>query len=68
MKFRYAAVLAGLLFCASAAQAQQDPKAKAILDGMSAKYKSLKAFKATFQQTLENPLNKIKETIEGDII
>ena len=67
MTIRTLSVLAALLFTAPAVQAQQDPKAGKILDEMSAKYKALKAFKATFQQTLENPMNKIKETIEGDI-
>lgn len=67
MTTRYLSVLAGLLLSASVAHAQQDPKAGKILDEMSAKYKSLKAFKASFQQTLENPMNKIKETMEGDI-
>lgn len=65
---RYATLLVGLLLTVFTAQAQQDPKAGKILDEMSAKYKALKAFKASFQQTLENPLNKIKETIEGDIV
>ncbi len=67
MTLRYVSLLAGFLLTAATAQAQQDPKAGKILDEMSAKYKSLKAFKASFQQTLENPLNKIKETMEGDI-
>jgi len=64
---RYTALLVGLLFSTFVAHAQQDPKAAKILDEMSAKYKALKAFKASFQQTLENPMNKIKETMEGDI-
>ena len=65
---RFFSVLVGLLLTTAAAHAQQDPKAGKILNEMSAKYKALKAFRASFQQTLENPLNKIKETIEGDII
>ncbi len=67
MTIRTLSVLAGLLLTTSVAHAQQDPKAGKILDEMSAKYKALKAFKASFQQTLENPLNKIRETMEGDI-
>ena len=67
MTIRTFTVLTALLFSAFAAQAQKDPKAGKVLDEMSAKYKALKAFKASFQQTLENPLNKIKETMEGDI-
>jgi outer membrane lipoprotein carrier protein len=68
MTHRFFSVLAGLLLSASVTHAQQDPKAGKILDEMSAKYKALKGFKANFQQTLENPSNKIKETIEGDIV
>ena len=67
MTIRTFTVLTALLFSVFVAQAQQDPKAGKVLDEMSAKYKALKAFKASFQQTLENPLNKIKETMEGDI-
>ncbi|MHA6248909.1 LolA family protein [Pontibacter sp. CAU 1760] len=50
------------------AQAQQDPKAGTILNGMSQKYKSMKAFKADFAQTLENPSAKVKETMNGNIL
>ena len=52
---------------ASLAQAQQDPKAEKILEAMTRKYQSLKVFSATFNQTLENPKNKIKETMQGEI-
>jgi outer membrane lipoprotein carrier protein len=51
----------------SAAQAQQDPKAGKILEAMTQKYQSLKVFSAGFTQTLENPKNKIKETMQGEI-
>lgn len=47
--------------------AQQDPKAGKILDQMSAKYQALKAYNATFTQTLESPGLKGKENINGDI-
>jgi outer membrane lipoprotein carrier protein len=47
--------------------AQQDPKARQILDAMSKKYQAMKAFRATFVQTLENTSAKIKENMEGDI-
>ena len=59
-----------LLVLASFSQlafAQKDPKAEEILDAMSRKYQSMKAFNALFTQTLENSSNKIKETIQGDI-
>lgn len=51
----------------SFAQAQQDPKAEKILEAMTKKYQSLKVFSASFNQTLENPKNKIKETLQGEI-
>ena len=50
------------------AAAQQDPKAGKILDQMSSKYQALKAFQATFTQTLENPGNKVKQKLNGDIV
>ncbi|OON70147.1 LolA family protein [Hymenobacter sp. CRA2] len=50
------------------ALAQQDPKAGKILDQMSAKYQGMKAFKASFTQTLENQTAKVKENMSGDII
>lgn len=49
------------------ARAQQDPKAEKVLEAMTKKYQSLKVFSAAFTQTLENPKNKIKETMQGDI-
>ena len=50
------------------AAAQQDPKAAKILDAMSAKYQAMKAFSATFTQTLENPSAKVKQNMSGDIL
>jgi len=47
--------------------AQYDPKAAAILDAMSSKYKSMPSFKAKFVYTLEAP-NNVKETAEGEIV
>ena len=49
------------------AAAQQDPKAGKILDQMSAKYQALKAYQASFTQTLENPAAKVKQNLSGDI-
>src|SRR5688572_24571011 len=46
---------------------QHDPKALKVLDAMSKKYQTMKAFRANFVQTLENPAAKIKENMEGDI-
>ncbi|KAA9339657.1 outer membrane lipoprotein carrier protein LolA [Hymenobacter busanensis] len=62
------ALLALSATLAHAAPAQQDPKAAKILDQMSAKYQAMKAFKASFTQTLENQTAKVKENISGDII
>ena len=69
MKSVFRSLLTSLLLATAPllAQAQQDPKAGKVLNEMSAKYKALKAFRASFQQTLENPLNKIRETMSGDI-
>ncbi len=56
------------LMLVNLAHAQKDPQAEKILNQMSQKYKSLKAFKTTFTQTLENPSAKVEETMEGDIL
>lgn len=49
------------------ANAQQDPKAKAILDDLSAKTKSYSTIKADFNYTLENKAEGINETQSGTI-
>jgi outer membrane lipoprotein carrier protein len=67
MKRALSLLLAVFMFV-NLANAQQDPKAGKILDQMSQKYRSMKGFKATFAQTLENPSAKVKETMEGDIL
>lgn len=43
-----------LLFLAFGAAAQKDPKAKAVLDGMSQKYQSMKGFTASFDYTFQD--------------
>jgi outer membrane lipoprotein-sorting protein len=43
-----------LLFLAFEAAAQKDPKAKAVLDGMSQKYQSMKGFTASFDYTFQD--------------
>jgi outer membrane lipoprotein carrier protein len=45
----------------------KDPQALEILDKMSAKYKEMSGFKATFSYTLESPSSKINENYDGDI-
>ncbi|HEX8546864.1 MAG TPA: outer membrane lipoprotein carrier protein LolA [Cytophagaceae bacterium] len=48
--------------------AQYDPKALAILDAMSKKYKSIPSFKAKFVYSLESPASGVNESSEGEII
>lgn len=48
--------------------AQNDPKALAILDAMSNRYKTMPAFKAKFTYSLESPAAGVNETQEGEII
>ena len=47
------------------AQAQYDPEAKAVLDAMSAKYKNLPAFTASFSMRIETA--GVSDTINGNI-
>lgn len=56
------------LLISSSVFAQVDKKAKDILSGVSAKYKSMKSMKIDFSYTLENPTAKIKETQTGSIL
>lgn len=48
--------------------AQNDPKAKEILDQMSTKYSNIPGFTATFTQTLENKMEDITDTFKGEIV
>lgn len=64
-RLKYLAVI--LAAAISTAQAQNDPKAGEVLDAMSAKYKAIPAFKASFAYSLENPGSGIKENTSGDI-
>lgn len=52
---------------ASSANAQTDPKAKAILAEVSKKYKSYDVVKTDFSFTLNNPQAKVKETQSGTL-
>ncbi|MDX5420955.1 MAG: outer membrane lipoprotein carrier protein LolA [Hymenobacteraceae bacterium] len=61
-------LLLAVLMMVNLAHAQQDPKAGKILNEMSQKYRTMKAFKADFAQTLENPSAKVKETMQGSIL
>ncbi len=44
-----------------------DPNAKALLDAVSKKYKSLSSVKASFKLMIENTANKVKETKTGTL-
>lgn len=47
---------------------QYDAKAKEILDGMSAKYKSIPSFKAGLSHTLINETEQLNEEFKGEIV
>jgi outer membrane lipoprotein-sorting protein len=49
-------------------QAQQDPKAKTILDAVNQKYKSMKAFRAYFVYNMLSPNSGVNESFEGNIV
>jgi outer membrane lipoprotein carrier protein len=55
------------LIISQLAFSQYDPEAKAVLDGMSAKYRNVPAFSANFEQTLINESADINESMEGAI-
>lgn len=60
-------LLFAITILSQGAFAQYDPEAKAILDAMSAKYKKVLAFSASFSQKIENQSAGIDESIEGEI-
>lgn len=55
------------LFMVHLCYAQYDQKALDVLNAMSAKYKSIPAFKAKFTYTLSNDQEQLNEEFEGDI-
>ncbi|MDQ3192703.1 MAG: outer membrane lipoprotein carrier protein LolA [Bacteroidota bacterium] len=67
MKKLITVIVAFIALGAYNATAQDDAKAKAILDELSAKTKSYSNIKATFSYNLSNPDAKIDETQEGTI-
>jgi outer membrane lipoprotein carrier protein len=56
-----------ILTMSSLVTAQQDPKAKEILDAMSAKYKTLSSFQANLAYTMINVTEGIDEAFKGRI-
>lgn len=67
MKKLFSTLLLIMMFV-NLVSAQQDPKASQILNAMSQKYRSMKAFKATFAQTVENSSASVKESVNGNIL
>ena len=55
------------LFSFASAHAQYDQNALVVLDAMSARYKNIEAFKASFAQQLTNESAGIEETLTGQI-
>ena len=60
-------LLGTILFIAIFSQAQQDPKAKSILDEVSTKTKTFKTISADFSFSMENKEMEINEKNEGSI-
>ncbi len=64
-KFVY--VVAALLFAMNL-MAQQDPKAKEVLDKLSQTTKSYKSIQIEFSFTLENKKSNVNQTNEGEVV
>ena len=60
-------VAAIILTMSNIVLAQQDPKAKEILDAMSNKYKSISSFQADLAYTMTNKAESIDESYKGKI-
>ncbi len=60
-------LLVMLLGLSTVTMAQKDPKAKAVLDGVSQKYKSLKGLKAEFDFTYSNSKDGSNSSQSGEI-
>lgn len=56
------------LFMITGLMAQQDPRAKEILDKLSETTRSYKTIQIEFSFTLENKKNKVAQTNEGEIV
>jgi len=65
MKSAFSILFAALI---STGFAQYDPKALAILDAMSAKYKSISSFEAQISYILSNVKDNVKEEFKGKIM
>ncbi len=60
-------IAAVLMGCTLGVHAQQDPKAREILDAMSAKYQSIPSFQADLAYTMTNKVESINESFNGKI-
>ncbi len=67
MKILYSLILV-LFFTVQAVLAQKDPKALEVLNAMSDKYKSIPAYKANFEYTLNNANEGVNENMQGEIV
>ena len=65
--YRNFLVFALILTTINMVQAQQDPKAREILDAMSNKYKSINSFQADLSYTMTNKTEGINESYKGKI-
>jgi outer membrane lipoprotein-sorting protein len=63
----YISLLISCLSLQSFAQAKNDPEAKAILDGVSAKFKTFKSVQANFSYKVENAAGKALSSKTGSI-
>src|SRR5688572_3061734 len=68
MKKLYFLAFATVFTTFSFAQAKNDPAAKAILDAVSAKFKTFKTVQATFTYKVENAAGKALSTKTGTIL
>ncbi len=68
MKNLYLTILAGALSVASIGQAKNDPEAKAVLDAVSAKFKTFTTVQAGFTYKVENASGKVLSTKTGTIL
>ncbi len=56
-----------LMVCTGLAKAQNDPNAKKVLDGVSAKLKTLKGVTANFSYTTKDRKNVLRGSVKGQI-
>ena len=67
MKKLYISFIISCLALSSFAQTKNDPEAKAVLDGVSAKFKTFKTVQANFSYKVENAAGKALSTKNGSI-